>query len=142
MLGLFLTGKFNQQQGLGLALHEAIDYGRIHGNIPGQVNHGAIHQLNCRGIEFDDVLSGIHRLVKTGKVTHAQHLMFWYDLQIQVYALEESECAFRSYQQVRHVRFIFGEYVDVVTTHSAQQIWKALRYLRGLSCSEIKQFVE
>ena len=59
-----LLGEFHQQERLGLAAHEPLHHRPEHRDVHGQFDHGPVDQLHRHRLQRDDVLGGIHGIVK------------------------------------------------------------------------------
>ena len=55
-MGFVLTGEFDQQQRIGLALDEALDGGAENRDVAGELDHGAVDQLDRARLQIDDRL--------------------------------------------------------------------------------------
>ena len=119
LLGVMLTGKFNKQHAIGLALQKRVNRFFINRDATRQIKHLAIHQFNGRRPQLHDVLCGIHAVVKTWEMTDTQSLMFRQLTQLQMDALEVAERTLRPHQQFRQIESVRRQAVKVVTCHTS-----------------------
>ncbi len=139
LLTELVTGKLHEQQRIRLATHETL-HGRAEGgDVARQIDHGAVDQLHGRGLEFNDVAGGVHRLVEGREVADPEHLVGRERLQHQLDGGEKRQRALRADQQVGHVVTAGGDAVDVVTPHPAQELGPARRDLAGLARGDAAQ---
>ena len=127
--GALLTGKFDEQDGLGLADQRCFNDGPEGRVGARQVDHRAVHQFHCGGAELDNVLRGVHGRSKGREVHHAEQLGLGQRAQAQRQGFGEGECAFRPHQQVRQLDLAISAVrpltssvkdVEVVAAHAAQ----------------------
>ncbi len=116
------AGKLHQQDRCGFALHALIDDGPERGIAARQFDHRVVDQLDRRGLQLDDVLRRLHRLVKRREMADAQSLVFRQRRQPQLDAAREGQRALGADQQMRHVHTGWQHHVEVVTADSAQYL--------------------
>ena len=126
--GFVFTGEFHQQNSLRFAPEKASHDGRERGVAARQVDHGAVNQFDCGGIERNDMPGQIHGLMKTGEMHHTEHLVRGQRRELQSDAFRERQRAFRTDQQVREIvlqrlrRAAGLNHVQVVTLNAAQDL--------------------
>ena len=130
--GFFVPGELDQEQRVRRASDEALD-GRAEGwNLPREVEHRAIDQLDRRRAELDDEPGHVHRVVEALEVADGADLVLRNRVQLQLDAGEEAECPFRADQQLRQVLPRLAQRVEVVAADLAQQLGDAKRNLLGV----------
>ena len=69
----------------------------------------------------------------------AKNLMRRQGLQIEMNTLKETQRAFRTYQKLAKIRLLLNQCVNIIATHSPEQIGKSIGNFLGLALSQIQE---
>ena len=75
--GLFFAGKLDEQDRSRLSNQRFLNHRSERRVLKSELNHRAVNKLDCRRIQFNDVLCRVHCLIKALEVHHTQGFMHW-----------------------------------------------------------------
>ena len=133
---ILVAVELHDEQRIRLADQHAVDRGAEDRDAAAEVDHGAIHQFHCLGIELHDVLRRLHRAAEGGELADAEQFSRLDRVQRKLDRGGEGERALRSHQQAREV-LLAGkachrrQYVDVVAADAPKLGGKARGNLLG-----------
>ena len=138
---LVVLAEFHQQHRIGRTAHELLERRPEHRDVARQLDHGAIDQFHGNGLELDDVLGGIHRLVETAEMAGADCAAAEHRRQLQFDLGREAERAFRPDQDMREIEIVAArrEGVEIVAADPALDLGEARVDLVGLALADREQ---
>ena len=140
IVGLVLFGKFDDQDGVGIAAHGGGDDRLEHLDLASQRQHGAVDQFHRDRAEFHQMLGGVHRLIETAEMADAEHLVADHRPQFQLDLRGEGEGAFGAHQEMRQIvrRIARHQRVEIVAADAALHFGKFPGDFVGLARAEIE----
>ena len=109
----------------------------------GELEHGAVDQLDRDRLELDQMLRGVHRLVERAEVAGADRALAQQRRELQLDAGGERERAFRAEQDVREIvlRRVRREGIEIVAADAALHLREVHLDLVGLAQADVEQRV-
>ncbi len=138
-----VLGELDEQHRIRLAAHEGVDGRAEHGDVAGELDHGAVDELDRDRLELDDVLGRSHRIVEAREVAGADRAPAEQRPQLELDPGREAERAFRADENVGEVvdRRIGRERIEIVAADPALHFRKARRDLVGFAQTDGEQIL-
>ena len=122
----------------GVAAHEGLDGRAEHVDVAGELDHGAVDQLDRDRLELDDVLGRIHGVVEAGEMAGADGAAAEQRPQLELDAGGKAERAFGADQDMGEIvrRRVGRERIEIVAADPALHLGKARRDLVGFALAD------
>ena len=120
-----LPGELDEEERFRRSPHEPVHHRPVHGDVAGEVEHGAVHQLDRGGIQAHDVPGCHHRPPKRRKVADPEHPVGRDRLKTQLQPGEGREGTLRPDQQGGEVVTGRVYRIEIVSADAAEQLGKS-----------------
>ena len=136
-----VLGELDEQHRIRLAAHEGVDGRAEHRDVAGELDHGAVDELDRDRLELDDMLGRRHRIVEAREVAGADRAPPEQRPQLELDPRREAERAFRADEDMREVvdRRVGRERIEIVAADPALHLRKARRDLVGFAQADGEQ---